>query len=270
MGWRRRHVLKAPQSRSITLSMVVGKLASLGGVVAAALLGAASAPAAAAPMLRNLPFGDNRGAPMPLVARYVAADGQSFVLDRASSGQPLLKFDDNPEVWVLEPFPATRGDTIYRNDLGAPVLRATHLGGLTLYSSSEPEGSPVAMEGEAEDLQPPPVIAPSVLLQRFALASIRATRAAQHLIAFSLGLHPSQADPQFADAATVVAEALTRLSRRPEGHAFLMKLDRVIFQQGAKPDVSVKGPVMQITVAPNKGYSGRPSSDRVVRAALGR
>jgi hypothetical protein len=223
-------------------------------------------------MLQNiLPFGDNRGAPTPPVARYVAAEGQSFVLDRASGGQPLLKFDDSPEVWVLEPSPAPRGDTIYRNDLGAPVLRATRLGGLTLYSSSEPEGSPVAMEGEADDLlQLPSFIAPSALLQRFALSSIRATRAAQHLIAFNLGLHPSQADPQFADAATVAVEALTRLARRPEGHAFLMKLDRVVFQQGAKPDVSVKGPVMLITVAPGKGYTGRPSSDRLVKAALGR
>jgi len=249
--------------------MVVGKLASLGGVVAAALLGAASAPAVAAPMLRSTPFGDNRSAPPP-VARYVGAEGQSFVLDRASGALPLLKFDDSPEVWVLEPSPATRGDIIYRNDLGAPVLRATHLGGLTLYSSSEPEGSPVAMEGEADDLQPPPFIPPGALLQRFALASARATRAAQHLIAFTVANVPPQAYPQFADAATVAAEALTRLSRRSEGHAFLMKLEKLVFVQGGKPDVSVHGQVMQITVVPDKGYGGRPSSDRVVRAALGR
>jgi hypothetical protein len=251
--------------------MVGGKLASLGGVVAAALLGAASAPAVAAPMLRNMPFGDNRGAPTPPVAHYVAAEGQSFVLDRASSGQPLLKFDDSPEVWVLEPSPAPRGDTIYRNDLGAPVLRATHLGGLTLYSSSEPEGSPVAMEGETDDLlQLPSFMPPGSLLQRFTVAGIRATRAAQHLVTFSRLPVSTQSAPLFADAAAVAAEALTRLARRSEGHAFLAKLDKVEFQQGAKPDVSVKGPVMLITVNPAKGYSGRPSSDRLVRAALGR
>ena len=252
--------------------MVVGKLASLGGIVAAALLGAAGAPAAAAPMLQNiLPFGDNRGAPAPPVARYVAADGQSFVLDRASSGQPLLKFDDSAEVWVLEPSAAPHGDTVYRNDLGAPVLHATRLGGLTLYSSSEPEGSPVAMEGEADDLlQLPSAIAPSALLQRFIVAGSRASRAAQHLITFTLLPVSSQSAPLFADAAAVAAEALTRLARRSEGHAFLTKLDKVEFHQGAKPDVSVKGAVMLITVNPSKGYSGRPSSDRLVRAALGR
>jgi hypothetical protein len=251
--------------------MVVGKLASLGGVVAAALLGAAGAPAAAAPMLQNiLPFGDNRGAPPPPVARYLAADGQSFVLDRATGGQPLLKFDDSPEVWVLAPFPAPHGDTIYRNDLGEPVLHATRLGGLTLYSSAEPEGSPVAMVGEADDLPPLPFLAPSALLQRFALANSRASRAAQHLVTFTFTNIPTQAYPLFADAAAIAADALARLSRGSDGHAFLTKLDKVVFQLGAKPDVSVKGPLMLITVNPGKGYSGRPSSDRVVQAALGR
>ncbi len=250
--------------------MLGGKLASLGGVVAAALLGA-GAPAVAAPMLQNiLPFGDNRGAPTPPVARYLGAEGQSFVLDRAPGGQPLLKFDDSPEVWVLEPSPAPRGDTIYRNDLGAPVLRATRLGGLTLFSSQEPEGSPVAMEGEADDLSPPPTIPAGALLQRMIQASAKASRAAQHLITFTAPSVSPQSAPLFADAATIAAEALVRLSRRSEGHNFLARLDKLVFLPGPKPDVTVNGPVMQITVAAGKGYGGRPSSDRVVKAALGR
>ncbi|MEI9890446.1 MAG: hypothetical protein WDN45_07415 [Caulobacteraceae bacterium] len=54
--------------------------------MAAALLGA-GASAVAAPMLQNImPFGDNRAAPTLPVARYLGAEGQSFVLDRASGG----------------------------------------------------------------------------------------------------------------------------------------------------------------------------------------
>jgi hypothetical protein len=222
-------------------------------------------------MLQNiLPFGDNRGAPTPPVARYVGAEGQSFVLDRASGPQPLLKFDDSPEVWVLAPSPAPRGDIIYRNDLGAPVLRSTRLGGLTLFSPKEPEGSPVAMAGEADDLQPPPGIPPGALLQRMIQASARASRAAQHLITFSAPNVSPQSAPLFADAVTIAAEALVRLSHRADGHAFLIKLDKLIFLQGAKPEAIMIGPVMQITVTPGKGYGGRPSSDKVVKAALGR
>ena len=99
-----------------------GKLASLGGVVAAAVLGA-SLPACAQPLLRNIaPFGDTRGAANPPVARYLAGPGLSFIFDRSVvAPEALLKFDDNPEVWVLQPSPAPRGDTIWRNDVGEPV-----------------------------------------------------------------------------------------------------------------------------------------------------
>lgn len=251
--------------------MVDGRtLARLGGVVAAVLL-SAGAQAMSAPMLGNImPFGDNRGAPTPPVARYVGMEGQSFVLDRASGPQPLLKFDGSPEVWVLAPSPAPRGDTIYRNDMGDPVLRSTRLGGLTLFSAQEPGGMPVAIQGEADDLQPPPTIPPGALFQRMIQASARASHAAQHLITFSAPSVSPQAAPLFADSVTIAAEAIVRLSHRADGRVFLAKLDKLIFLQGAKPEAVMMGPVMQITVTPGKGYSGRPSSDKVVKAALGR
>jgi hypothetical protein len=221
-------------------------------------------------MLRNniVPFGDNRGVPTPPVARYVGAEGQSFVLDRESAPRPLLKFDDSSEVWVLEPSPAPRGDTIFRNDRGEPVLRSTRLGGLTLFSDDEPEGSPAAMAGEADELSSAPSIPPGALLQRMIQASARASRAAQHLITFSAPSVSPQAAPLFADSATIAADALVRLTRRADGRAFLVRLDKLVFLQGPKPDVAVNGPVMQITVTPGRGFAGRPSSDRLIHAAL--
>jgi hypothetical protein len=249
--------------------MLGGKLASLGGVVAAALLGAAAPAVAAAPMLQNiLPFGDNRGAPTPPVARYIGVEGQSFVFDRAAAPQPLLKFDDNPEVWALEPFPAPRGDMVYRTDTGETVLRVTRLGGLTLFTNEEPEGLPVAMLGEADDLMLPPIIPQGALLQRMIQSTVRVQRAIQHLVTFSAPSVTRQSEPLFADAAGVAADALVRLSRRPEAHEFLARLDKVIFLPGAKADVSIMGPVMQIIIAPGRGFAGRPSSDRLVHAAL--
>jgi hypothetical protein len=250
--------------------MLSGKSASVCAVVAAALLSAA-APAVAAPMLQNIvPFGDNRGASAPPVARYVGVEGHSFVLDRASAPQPLMKYDDNPEVWVLETSPAPRGDTVFRNDTGVMVLRSTRLGGLTLFSNQEPEGSPVAMIGGADDLQPMPVIAPNALLQRMVQAGLRASQAAKHLITFSASGVTPQSAPLFADAAAIAAEGLVRLGRRADGRVFLTRLDKLVFAMGGKPDVSVSGPVMQVTVAPARGFAGRPSSDRVVKAALGK
>jgi hypothetical protein len=221
-------------------------------------------------MLQNiLPFGDNRAAPAPPVARYLGADGQSFVLDRSSGPQPLLKFDDSPEVWVLEPSPAPRGDTIYRNDLGAPVLRATRMGGLTLFSAEEPEGSPAAMAGEADDLLPPPTLPPGALIQLLAQASLRASRAARHPVTFTAPSVTPQSAPLFVDAFSIAAEAIAHLARRAEGRAFLVRLDKVLFVLGAKVNVAVNGPVMQVTLTPGKGFAGRPSSDRIVKVALG-
>src|SRR6478609_2586857 len=125
--------------------MLKGKLASLGGLTAAAVLGV-SLPACAQPSLRFTPFGDSRGAANPPVARYMAGEGKSFILDRsADSSEALLKFDDSPEVWVLEPSPGPGGVTIYRNDVGEPVVRVTRLGGVTLYTPRTPEGMPASL-----------------------------------------------------------------------------------------------------------------------------
>nr|QQZ52104.1 DUF4908 domain-containing protein [Phenylobacterium glaciei] len=42
---------------------------------------------------------------------------------------------------------APRGDIIYKNDLGEPVLRATRLGGLTLFTPDRPGGTAAALAG---------------------------------------------------------------------------------------------------------------------------
>ena len=246
-----------------------GKLASLGGVMAAAVLGA-SLPACAQPLLRNLmPFGESHGPSNPPVARYLAGQGASFIFDRSVvAPEALLKFDDSPEVWVLQPSPAPRGDTIWRNDVGDPVLRVTRLGGVTLFTQREPEGMPAALIGDAEDLQTPPVIPISVMLQRSTQASYRTSRVALHAVTFDLINVTPTTSPLFLDAITITSDALVRLGRRKEARLFLTKLEKVQFLPGAKPDVGFNGAVLTITVAPSKGYAGRPSSDRITKTAL--
>ena len=76
------------------------------------------------PGLREGLFGqrpsDGRQFPAPPIARYVSEDGDVFTLDRTQP-KALLKFDNSYEVWALQPQPAPRGDTIYKNDLGEPA-----------------------------------------------------------------------------------------------------------------------------------------------------
>lgn len=243
-------------------------------IVAALVLGAAAlgvgAPAHAEDLgrvLRDGLFGSSpnasRKAPTPMVAHYVADTGDEFVLDR-SANQPLLRFDDDFEVWALQPQAGPRGDIIYKNDLGETVLRATKLGGLTLFTHERPEGAAVAVQGETNPIRLAPM-GPSALLQRLAQASSRASRAAQRLVSVGADATPQSAS-LIADAAMVAAEAMMHLSRTPNGRNALGKIEKIFVAQGKKPSASVENGVLVVTVRPDMGIAGRPSSQRIAMA----
>ena len=207
---------------------------------------------------------DDRRAPPPPVARYVSDEGQSFVLDR-SSPTPLLRFEDSSETLILSPQPAARGDVIYRDEEGEPVLRATKLGGLTLFAHGRPGGAPVALAGEAASLRLQALSA-TALLQRLAEASRRASRAARRLVWFDAQEAYPGSEAVFADAAAVAAEAVVRISQRKDRKTLLGRFAKVLFLPGARSAASVSRGTINITVEPAAGLAGRPSSTRIVEA----
>jgi len=243
-------------------------------IVAAIVLGCAAlgvgAPAHAEDLgsvLRDGLFGSpqsSRKAAAPVVAHYVAETGDEFVLDRSAS-QPLLRFDDDSEVWALQPQSGPRGDIIYKNDLGETVLRATKLGGLTLFTHERPEGAAVAVEGETNPIRLAPM-GPSVLLQRLAQASARASRAAQRLVSVGADATPQSA-AIIADAAMVAAEAMVHMSRTAGGRNALGRIEKIFVAQGKRPAAAVENGVLIVTVRPDMGIAGRPSSQRIAMAA---
>ena len=222
--------------------------------------------------LRDALFGghpdDGRTLNAPIVARFASDDGESFVLDR-SQPLPLLRFEDRREIWVLSPSRAARGDMIYKNDAGRPVLRATQTGGLTLFTLNRPAGAAVALEGKA-----PPVrliigpMTPNALLQRLAQASARASRAAQKLITFDAEDVTPESSYRYADTAAVAADAVVQMSRRPDNRDLLARLGRVRLIEGRRVDVRQQGPDLRITIVIDDGLAGRPSSERIVMALV--
>jgi hypothetical protein len=251
--------------------MFEGKLGSLGGVLAAAVLGA-SLPVHAEPLLHNFnPYGESRSAANPPVARYVTSVGRrAFIFDRvAVAPEALFKFDDAAEVWVLEPSPAPGGGRIYRNDAGERVLTVTSLGGLTLYTGT-PDGVPVSIQGDAEELALPPLLPIALMLQRTPQASERCSRVAEHYVNVTAINYTPATTPLFLDAMTIATDAVVSLAKRKDAKPFLSKLDQVLIVTGAKPDVGFNGSVLTIVVTPGRGYAGRPSSSRIVKAALKR
>ena len=240
--------------------------AAFAGALCVAFL--AASPAAAFPGLREGLFGghpaDGRQFSAPPVARYVSEDGDVFVLDR-SQAKPLLKFENSVEVWALQPQPAPRGDTIYKNDLGEPVLRATRLGGVTVFTGHRPEGEAAALAGAG-----PPrrllVLGPQALLEKLAQASLHASHALHHGVLFDAEATPASS-ALIADAALITSLAVARSADKPEAQGFLSKLRRVFLIEGRKPAAQFAQGTLKITVAPDQGIAGRPSSDRIMQIA---
>lgn len=243
---------------------VVGFLAT-----ALTLLLAAAPAHAQNSSLKDFLFGDKpaesqrRAAPPP-VARYVSETGEGFILDR-STGKPLLKFESSYEVWALHPEVGPRGDINYKNDLGQLILRATKVGGFTLFTRKRPSGAAAEVMGVAPALRLKPVN-PLALYQIMRLASSRASKASGKLIGFEADATPASS-PLIADACIIASEAVIRLSRTAKGRDQLEKIGKVVIVEGPRPSVVLKNEVLLIVVSPGQGLAGRPSSERIIHIA---
>jgi hypothetical protein len=251
------------------LASVSGR-ATFAAALCAAALGVASSAAAQPPTLRDGLFGrrpsEGRPQTAPPIARYVSEDDDAIVLDRTQA-RPLLRFEGSSEVWVLIPQPAPRGDVIYKNDLGEPVLRATRLGGVTLFTDDRPAGSAAALAGAGPPIRLPP-IGPQALLERLGQASLRSSRAARHTVVFQAEASPDSS-AVIGDAAVVATLAIGRVADEG-GRGRLAGLKRVLIEEGRKVAASLKEGALRITVVPGLGFAGRPSSEKLAKVVAGR
>ncbi len=232
--------------------------------LAAAALATLASPAPAAPLgLREALEALRAARPnAPVIARYEMDEGGAFILDR-STPRPLIKFDDSPEIWVLQPAPGPRGDTIYRDDMGQEMLRATKLGGMTVFTQKRPEGSAAALEGPCPLLRIPP-LSPAALFNRFYQASVRASRAAQHEIGFETREDAEPATAALlADTAMVTSQALVDVAARPDGRVILGRIADVVIAESDRPSVTLQKGVLTVAIVPPEGIAGRPSSHRI-------
>lgn len=208
---------------------------------------------------------DGRSEPAPMIARFQSEDGTAFILDR-SQGSILFRFETNHEVWALTPRRVGRGDLIYLDDAGQPLLRATRLGGMTVFTAETPDGSAVALAGRAPAIRAPAPLSPAGLLQKLTMASAKASRALQKLVAFDAENVPPAAAPLFADSALTAAEAFVQMARQADSRAQALRIDRVLLIQGETSDARRQGSQIVITIAPEDGVAGRPSSAKVAKA----
>lgn len=216
------------------------------------------------PSLRDRILGRGNTVEITDVARFTSQGGPSFILDQAGN-RALLRFEGSNEIWVLRPSAGLRGDIYFRNDVGEVVLRATRLGGLTLYTSASPGGLPCAVAGSANRLRLPEHDI-RLLLRHFMRESVRAGQAA----ATDFEITARAVDPSgsnvYGDAATLAVDGIVRLGQSRSGREQLSGLRSIVIAAGPGPDVRRNGETLLLTVSPRLGAAGRPSSARVMRA----
>ncbi len=215
-----------------------------------------------------------RSSHAPAVAHFVSDRGEGFILDQSSQAAPLLRFDGDDEVFQLTATPGAKGDIIFKNDVGEPVLKATRLGGMIVFSSANGDaGDPAALTGSASAFSPDRVTLTELVLH-MTRSSVRVTNLCDHLVEFSAD---SQTDkkggdsslPVFAETVSVAADALVQIAVQADTKRALNRLHEVYFMEGRPPSAHIEKGVLIIKVDPDKGaWGGHPSSKRIMNVVM--
>ena len=208
-----------------------------------------------------------RGRGLPADGLYASETGERFIFDGRGS-RPLFRFERREETWVLRSTPAPRGDVIYRNDAGAQILRVTPDGGLTLYTTRAPNGSPASRVGQAPALELPtlgPIRLFTLMNQRGSLVS----QALGRLIV--INLTGEQSEALMVDALIVTTEAVIRMARTPTFRDRVAGLRSITLVEGSRSAVTFsRNGDLRVVVDPRQGQAGRPSSSSIIRAVAPR
>ena len=233
---------------------------------------AASADAQAMKSLRDAMFGpkhgqDGRTQAPPKIAHFVSEDGESFILDE-SGGNPLIRFDGDDEVFALTATPGPKGDVVFKNDIGQPVLKSTRWGGMILFSDNRPMGDPVAATGKAEAFSPGRM-SPTLLFQTLVRASRRVSIALGRNLGFDAPDVTPGTDYLYADAADVTSAALVKVAAQNNGKHVLQPIQQVQLIEGRPPSATVTNGVLVLKLDVSRGnWGGRPSSKRIVNVLM--
>jgi hypothetical protein len=201
----------------------------------------------------------------------MSARGEGFILDETQSGAPLLRFDGDDEVFQLSAKPGANGDITFRNDVGQPVLKATRLGGMILFSGTHADiGDPAAVTGQAQAFTPDH-LSPVELVVHMGKESLRVTRACNHQVVFSGDFEDPRDDiiTLFAETASVATDALVQIASQADTRHSLDRLHEVYLMEGRPPSAKIDKGVLVIKLDPSKGaWGGHPSSKRIVNVVM--
>ena len=212
----------------------------------------------------------------PVVAHFVSARGEGFVLDETQAGAPLMRYDGDDEVFQLSAKSGANGDVTFRNDVGQPVLKATRLGGMILFSGAHTDvGDPAAVTGQAKAFAPDRLTLTELWLQ-MAKSQLRVSHACDHRIDINAdkdnvdeGIPDETIINLFSESVSVTTDALLQVASQPNTRHSLDKLHEVHLIEGRPPGAHIDNGVLIIKLDPSRGtWGGHPSSKRIMNVVM--
>ena len=201
---------------------------------------------------------------------YSAADEINFTL-LPYGDKYLLRFDDNPENFVLYGDRVALGGRELKYDTGALALKVSVWGGVTLYTQQAPGGVPATRNGDA-------TAPPKIPVSAANLSAALADEASHIAYVQQLKLRFSADESILKNNDDVRANAFDALINSGVGiehvvatqagrSAFVRRFDQVRIVEGDKPTIAISGRTLLVSFVPSAGAAGRASS-RAITVAL--
>jgi len=203
---------------------------------------------------------------------YSAGDQIRFSLDRIANHY-LLRFEGDPEVYVLYADHGSLGGQVLNYDSGATALKVAGWGSLTLYTDAQLGGLPAERVGDS--IVPAPTQISLAAMQNAADDEAEHLSYARRLrLSFVADWPALAADPGLRalafDAMQNAARGIDRFAATAAARsAVLAKIDTVHILTSAKLTIDLKGKNLNVTFNPAQGFVGIASSRGIARA-LGR
>lgn len=200
---------------------------------------------------------------------YQAGDSVTFALVKDDENF-LLRFDDNPEMFVLYAGRASLGGRVLKYDSGETALQVASWGGITLYTDAAPNGLPAERTGDASAPSQPEVSLADIQAaaddETEHLAYMRGLR--MTVTADWAGIAANPATRVFAfDTMENAVRGLDRFSYSAAGReALAHHVDTLRIETSSRPTLTLKLKTLTVTFNPNHGYEGRASSRAIARA----
>lgn len=188
-----------------------------------------------------------------------ADGGGRFIFDQ-SNDPALLWPDGSEEVYGLRPSRASGGGEVWVNDMDSVMLRFTNLGGATYFPPDAPDGVIVDTLGRAQTLVAAPASTDEVEEAARELVDELA-RISDNDISAQIPNSGYMSNAYTIDTLRMIFRATDQVNR-----ADLRNIQGISIEISNRPSARYEDGILRLTINPEQGYGGRPSSARIADA----